>query len=298
MIALIGHHHPIMANEFDRFYVHGVRYVEQADPYWCGPASLSMVLGYWGCEMNQSEIAAHVYDPESKLTFILNMTMFPRELGFQSEAITPANIERLKVYISEGIPLIVLQKFSYDNPYGHFRVVTGYDEEERMMTTYDPLLGINYTLSYKAFSDMWQPGSTFTTVNWTLVIVPLNKVLKDLMKGHQSNLNTNYTDITQRYERLKSTFNSLNASYMALMEQYNEMESKLETQSEELKNLKSFIIISFVAVGALLLTNIYTVTKLRSLRRRESQEDNHQKAMNLNCHPKTQHQHLYSLKMD
>jgi len=248
MTVLLNTYCPVMAEDFEAFYIYGVPYIRQADPYWCGPASLSMVLNYWGYEINQSEVAAHVYNPKSKLTFISNMTEFPREIGFYSEVVSPANIGLLKSYLHEGIPLIVLQKFSYENTYGHFRVVIGYNDKERTVITHDPILGENYTLSYESFSKLWQPGSTFTTVNWTLIIVPENKVLIELMEEHQVNLNTNYTAIMRRKE-------------------YEDLRLRFEALTEELRSLKEIAVFFIIAVSVLSVTNIYTLLKLHRSRR-------------------------------
>lgn len=177
---------------FNAFHVYGVPNIEQSGPYWCGPASLCMVLNYWGYEINQSVIASHIYDSASNLTFIRNMTNFPTELGFQTEAIFPSNLTNLKRRISDGIPVVILQRFSVNWSYGHFRVVIGYNDKESIIILNDPILGENQSVSYQEFTALWQPeaNSTFSVNNWTLTVTPKNNVLKNLMKVHQFSLNS------------------------------------------------------------------------------------------------------------
>jgi len=76
----------------------------------------------------------------------------------------------LKSMVRQGIPVIVLQKASKSNPYGHYKVVVGCDEQLGQLRTYDPALGMNYGITYGLFADLWLPGSTFSAVNWSLVI--------------------------------------------------------------------------------------------------------------------------------
>jgi len=67
------------------FYIYEVPYASQKYAYWCGPASLTMVLKYWGLDVTQEEIAAQTYDPEAKLTDISAMRFYPLRYGFRSE---------------------------------------------------------------------------------------------------------------------------------------------------------------------------------------------------------------------
>jgi len=44
----------------------------------------------------------------------------------------------LKMYINEGYPVIVLQKYSFSESDGHNRVVIGYSDKRKMVITNDP----------------------------------------------------------------------------------------------------------------------------------------------------------------
>ena len=178
----------VRANELSVFYVYEVPYVRQNDTYWCGPASLTMVLNYWGVNVTQEEVAVEIYDPATNLTHISEMRSYPQEHGFKTEELN-GSINHLKKWISKGSPLIVLQKFSLQNAYGHYRVIVGYDDEKELVITFDPILGSNYNITYTEFTELWKPGSTFQTCNWTLLAIPKNNLLTNLVEKHQLLLN-------------------------------------------------------------------------------------------------------------
>jgi len=172
----------------ESFHLYNVPYVEQMDPYWCGPASLAIVLNYWGYPINQSVIAAEIYDAEHHLTYISDMVHYPETLGFISEA-SSSNLSYVKEMLRLGVPVIVLQRFSSTVSYGHYRVVVGYDDGVGCFSVDDPILGENYRIPYKSFVSLWRSGSTFKVENWTLVITPRDDVLKMQMMEYQLQMN-------------------------------------------------------------------------------------------------------------
>jgi len=128
-----------------------------------------MVLNYWDVQISQEEVAAEIYDPRHHLTYIRDMVVFPRRYNLTSMELASSIVE-LKDFIRRGYPIIVLQKFSLMNPYGHYRVVIGYNDELKVIIVHDPLAGDNYEINYSEFAELWKPDSTFTVANWTLII--------------------------------------------------------------------------------------------------------------------------------
>lgn len=174
--------------ELSSFYIFEVPYVSQDSAYWCGPASLAMVFGYWGLNLTQEEIAAEIYDPQARLTNISAMGSYPQEYGFRTEELN-GSIGYLRKWISKGCPTIVLQEVSRQNKYGHYRVVLGYNDEQEIMTTFDPIFGSNYNTNYTEFAELWKPGTTFQTCNWTLLTIPQNSLLTSQAEKKQLYLN-------------------------------------------------------------------------------------------------------------
>ncbi|MEM2922408.1 MAG: C39 family peptidase, partial [Candidatus Bathyarchaeia archaeon] len=206
--------------EFNEFYLYGVPYINQGNTYWCGPTSLSMVLNYWGYNITKEDIASQIYDPQNRLTTISNMTLYPQALGFDT-ADFAGSISYIQLYIQKGIPLIVLQKFSLQNSYGHYRVVVGYNSENKTIITLDPAMGKDYVLSYDIFVELWKPGSTFSTYNWTLVITPRNEVLVNLMNDYQIYLNQGSHKLQLELDALKQKYTDLEIQNKALINDLN-----------------------------------------------------------------------------
>lgn len=175
-------------NGFSTFYIYDIVYSKQNADNWCGPASLIMVLNFWGTELSQEEVADEIYDPTTNLTDISDMQSYPQRYGFETEVLD-GSIIILKEWISRGCPLIVLQRNSLINEHGHFRAIIGYDDNEGQIMTFDPIYGKNYNITYADFIELWKPASDFTVENWTLVIVPQDSYLVGLMENYQLSLN-------------------------------------------------------------------------------------------------------------
>jgi len=194
--------------EFDAFYLYDVPYFNQGSTYWCGPASMAMVLNYWGHNETMEDIASQIYDPQRRLTTIMDMAMYPQALGFYTESFV-GSIDSIELYIQQGVPLIVLQRFSLQESYGHYRVVVGYSAKNSTVTTFDPIIGSDYEFSYEVFMELWKPGSTFSTSNWTLVVKPRNDVLINLMMDHQSFLNQGSNQTQRELDALRQKSSDL-----------------------------------------------------------------------------------------
>lgn len=205
----------VKAIDFSIFYVYNVPYVRQTDTYWCGPASLTMILNYWSANVTQEEVATEIYDPATNLTTISEMKAYPQEREFKTEELT-GSINHLKEWISRGCPLIVLQKFSLQNTYGHYRVVVGYNDEKELVITFDPILGSNYNLTYTEFAELWKPGSTFSTFNWTLVVIPKDSFLTNLMEKYQLLLNQRTSSTDEQLIKPEDIYLIISALALAL----------------------------------------------------------------------------------
>jgi len=143
-----------MPNEY---YISGVSFVEQ-ETNWCGPASLTMVLNYWGDPVNQSEIGC-VVDPEHDGTDVWQMISFLESKGYVTYEFDRNSLEyrssamdELKMWVSHDYPVIVSQWMWFPGSVWHYRVVVGYDAEKIYVT--DPF-GSSITFSIETFSQLW-----------------------------------------------------------------------------------------------------------------------------------------------
>ena len=248
------------ASFLDSFYIQGVPYVVQ-EPHWCGPACLSMVLGYWGLNITQQNIAEEIYDPESQGTAIEYMATYARERGFEAEDFH-GSIDDIKSWLRDGVPLIVMQKFVVMSDDLHYRVVVGYNESSQTIITYDPEKGQNYTLTYTTFSDLWKTSS-----NRTIAVTPSNTVLREAMREYQieANLGTGnkYGQLVEELEIVRSENNQLIKEQETLRSDYNQTVRDLENTRFTMQIFTVATII-LLAITIIITTRYLMLTRTRA----------------------------------
>lgn len=139
-------------------------------PNYCGPASLSTVLRYWGKDdQNQEAIGKHVYDSKISATNGADLLVYARNIGFSAYSFN-GTISNIKQLLWQGLPIIVLQNTSKSDSSGHFRVVIGYDEEADSMFIFDSYQPDQEKISCKEFASLWSARG-----NWGLLVIPTQK---------------------------------------------------------------------------------------------------------------------------
>ena len=128
-----------------------VPYEKYAGKSWCLPASAAMVFKYYGEDITQAEIASKLIVNGDASTF--RLVSYSRELGYPA-AWKLISITEIEGYLREGIPLIVIQKYSLTTRNTHCRVITGFDSVKAELTLHDPAGESGYKMSYKAFFDL------------------------------------------------------------------------------------------------------------------------------------------------
>jgi hypothetical protein len=157
----------------------------------CGPATIEMLFRYWGVDKySQYDIASSLLKqfPNSKRyrdsgilgtnpidwskypgTGTINMREFLKRFGkttnimLEHESTNPSEknkqknrlFERVKRYLSDGIPVIVHQYWKLPKSRGHYRIVTGYDENKKIVYLNDANPGKMLTQSYEKFLKLW-----------------------------------------------------------------------------------------------------------------------------------------------
>jgi len=146
-----------------RHLITGVTQHKQLNGLGCGPASIEIIFDYWGADIDQkaiadvartSSIGTYTWDivraghfsylSDAKGRFFPHdapTNGFPeRSLGYASFAFSSNTFwwQSLKELIASDIPVILLMKYSPDDPTGHYRVILGYDEDEGVVYFIDP----------------------------------------------------------------------------------------------------------------------------------------------------------------
>lgn len=130
----------------------------------CGPATLSMILSWYGVQKSQKELgeAMRPYqhpggDNDDKTIFPEEFAEWAQKSGFNSIHRVNGTIELLKLFVANDIPVVVKTWLRVGEDIGHFRIVRGFDEKQRVIIQDDSYHGPNKRISYFEFLSMWQP---------------------------------------------------------------------------------------------------------------------------------------------
>jgi len=120
----------------------------------CGPASIAMVLGYYGVQMPVLSISKATKPSPRSYMSVSAINRYVGQFGLQTVEITGSRLDLLKNLVGLGVPTIVLQYYREVGKVPHFRVVRGYDDRVQRVYLVDPLIGYAY-VSYADFDELW-----------------------------------------------------------------------------------------------------------------------------------------------
>ncbi len=106
----------------------------------CGPATLAMQLSYFGSALTQEDIR-QVLRPndDDKNVSLPELAEFAAEQGFLARALVNGDAERIKQLVALGLPVLIETWLEPEpnNGMGHYRLITGYDDEAGQWIVYD-----------------------------------------------------------------------------------------------------------------------------------------------------------------
>lgn len=136
----------------------------------CGPATMTMLLSYWGCDQTQQD-AAPVLKPDSddKNVSPGEMVAYARDQGYEAIARVNGDIDRLKALLRGGFPVVVETWYVRDasDQLGHYRLITGYDDTARQFLTHDSLHGPDVPVAYRELDELWRVFNRLYLVAYT-----------------------------------------------------------------------------------------------------------------------------------
>jgi predicted double-glycine peptidase len=115
----------------------------------CGPASLKMVLEYYGIIKSERELIKLTKSDKTG-TRAKNIILVAKSLGMKAYIKDNSNIKEISELVKKGIPVIV-DWFSHDE--GHYSVVVGIDKENIYIL--DPELGHIRAMKCATFIRTW-----------------------------------------------------------------------------------------------------------------------------------------------
>ncbi len=130
----------------------------------CGPATLSMILSWFGVDATQKELGDKMRpyqhpkgDNDDKTIFTYEFVGWAQEYGLSAFRGVNGDIELLKTFTANGIPVVVKTWLNVNDDIGHFRVVRGFDQQRQVIIQDDSYHGKDKRISYFDFLSMWQP---------------------------------------------------------------------------------------------------------------------------------------------
>ena len=159
LLLLSGCKKPVKPNIIEVLL--SVPYEKVGGKDWCLPASGAMIFSYYGENISQAVIASKVIVNGDSSSF--RLVSYARELGY-SAAWKRIDIIEIEGYLREGVPLIVIQKYSMTIKNTHCRVIIGFDSVKRELTLHDSVGKSNYKISYKAFFDLGFDSSEMSQI--------------------------------------------------------------------------------------------------------------------------------------
>ncbi len=124
----------------------------------CGPATLSMVLSYYGREETQEDVRQAVRPNRWDLNVSPDeLADYVRSLGLKALVREGGRSETIKRFLAHGIPpMLMLWYYPDEHGGGHYRMIVGYDERPGEWLAYDVQRGPEYRISYAQQDKEWQ----------------------------------------------------------------------------------------------------------------------------------------------
>lgn len=143
---------------------------------YCGPASLKLVLDYYGIDKSEEDLSQMCNrDPQLGVNDQA-IKKVAQELGLNVEIKNNASFEDIKTWLEKEVPVIVnwFSRGRYDYPEddvadGHYSVVVGLDKEYIYLQ--DPEVGRIRKIEREDFLRVWFDFSTNHITSWEDMII-------------------------------------------------------------------------------------------------------------------------------
>lgn len=137
--------------------------VRQATDYTCGPSALQAVLGYWGIEVREDEVAKACHATPADGTNRHSLIRVANAYGLRTIAKSPMTTADLKAALRQGYPVILAVQAWSETPNkdyrqewedGHYVVAIGYDRD-RLYVEDPSILGSRGWLTFQELDRRW-----------------------------------------------------------------------------------------------------------------------------------------------
>jgi tetratricopeptide (TPR) repeat protein len=126
----------------------------------CGPATLSMNLGFHGWQGSQVDAAKFLKpDQEDKNVGPDQMAEFARSVGFNAIHRVNGTPELIKSFLRMGLPVLIEKGFEPEEDLGwmgHYELIVGFNDQKQEFIAMDSYLGPYQSVLYDQFDKYWR----------------------------------------------------------------------------------------------------------------------------------------------
>ena len=184
----------------------------------CGPAALAINLSYWGWGGSQKDTAAVLKpNPDDKNVSPRELYEYLLSINFDAYIRYNGDIETLKRFVAAGYPVLIEKGFTCvagercSGWFGHYSVVSGYDEARQEVYLQDSYRGPNITMSYAELLTNWR------AFNYLYLVVFPASAERDAevvhLLGAASDLTQNYSAALARAQAEALTLGGQEAAF-------------------------------------------------------------------------------------
>lgn len=119
----------------------------------CGPATVSMILQYFGHNVNQNVTKSHLRtNPDDKNVFSYEISDYLKnQYGIESKLLYNGDIIIIKRLIANGFYVMVEDWLHPNEDIGHVTIIRGYDDNQGVLIADDSFIGVNIMYKYEEF---------------------------------------------------------------------------------------------------------------------------------------------------
>jgi tetratricopeptide (TPR) repeat protein len=127
----------------------------------CGPATITMAMSHFGRPEQQAQAAPFLKpNADDKNVSPNELVDYVRSIGMQADYRVGGDLDRLKLLLTNGVPVVVETWFTPapNDGMGHYRLLVGYDDTPGRFVAYDSYEppGTNVSIPYGAFDADWR----------------------------------------------------------------------------------------------------------------------------------------------
>lgn len=124
----------------------------------CGPATITTYMSYFGRTETQVDAALFLKpNKDDKNVSPYQLAAYAQSVGMEAIVRQGGSLDQLKQFVSNDLPVLVETWLIHDGDgLGHYRLITGYNDEPGRFITSDSLSGPQYPADYAQFDSDWR----------------------------------------------------------------------------------------------------------------------------------------------